>query len=119
MDDKDNFCIQDIPVSKSISVITYGEELFKKNMYVPCLSVHSSLVSIIRSNYSTLFICQLINYRDIGPQVSKAAAKKFSNLLWYLVPETVALALFDDNVPPAVKANMAQVMLEKDDFERN
>ena len=38
---------------------------------------------------------------------------KFSNHLWYLVPETVALALFDGNVPPAVKANMAQVLLDK------
>ena len=61
-----NLCIQDIPVSKSISVITNGKELFKKNMYVPCSSVRSSLVSIIRNNYSTisrfLFMCQLINY---------------------------------------------------------
>ena len=111
MDGKGNLCIQDIPVSKSISVITYGEELFKKNLYVPCSSVRSSLVSY----HDFLFMCQLINYRDIDPQVSKAAAKKFSNHFWYLVPETVALALFDDNVPPAVKANMAQVFLDKDE----
>lgn len=41
----------------------------------------------------------------------------FATYLWYLVPETVALSLFDDNVPTAIKTNMAQVMLEADKGE--
>lgn len=55
---------------------------------------------------------QLINYQDIDSEISKATAKKFSNHLWYLAPKTVALSLFDDNVPWVVKKNMVQVILE-------
>ncbi|KAJ4442381.1 hypothetical protein ANN_03967 [Periplaneta americana] len=51
---------------------------------------------------------------DIHPEISKAAANKF---YWYLVPESVVLSLFDDYVPTAVKANMAQVILEADEGE--
>ncbi|KAJ4437836.1 hypothetical protein ANN_13774 [Periplaneta americana] len=43
---------------------------------------------------------------------NQAAANKFSSHLWYLVPETVVLSLFDDYVPTAVKTYMAQVILE-------
>ncbi|KAJ4433335.1 hypothetical protein ANN_15594 [Periplaneta americana] len=50
---------------------------------------------------------------------NQAAANKFSNHLWYLVPETVVLSLFDDYVPTAVKANMAQVILEEEKEEEN
>lgn len=56
-------------------------------------------------------------YQDIYPEISKAADKKFSNHLWYLAPETVALSMFDDNVPTEVKSNMARVMLEADKGE--
>ncbi|XP_029643516.1 tigger transposable element-derived protein 6-like [Octopus sinensis] len=55
---------------------------------------------------------QLINYQDIDPKISKPATKKFSVYLLYLAPETVALSIFDDNVPAEVKANNAQVVLE-------
>lgn len=51
-----------------------------------------------------------INYEDIDPDISKSVAKKFSNHLWYLAPETVALSLFDDNISTAVMANIAQAM---------
>ncbi|CAI9727561.1 Hypothetical predicted protein [Octopus vulgaris] len=57
---------------------------------------------------------QLINYPNIDPEISKAAAKTFSNHLRYLAPETVALSIFNDNVPTGVKVNIAQVMLETD-----
>ncbi|CAI9714882.1 Hypothetical predicted protein [Octopus vulgaris] len=50
-------------------------------------------------------------------EISKAAVKKFSIHLWYLAPKTVALSIFDDNVPTEVKANIAQVMLEADNSE--
>ncbi|CAI9734766.1 Hypothetical predicted protein [Octopus vulgaris] len=36
---------------------------------------------------------------DIDPEISKPAAKEFSIYFWYLAPETVALSIFDDNVP--------------------
>ena len=60
---------------------------------------------------------ELINYKDIDPEISKATAKKFLNHFWYLAPETVGLSIFDENVPTQVRANMAQVMLEADKDE--
>src|SRR5215469_15983051 len=60
---------------------------------------------------------ELINYHDIDPQTSKATAKKISNHLWYLVPETMTLSLLDDNVSTAIKANIAKIMLEADKGE--
>ena len=87
--------------------------MFLSRVYVQAWFLSSEAITAPYHDF--LFMSQLINYRDIDPQAGKAAAKKFSNHLWYLVPETVALALFDDNVPPAVKANMAQVLLDKDE----
>lgn len=46
-----------------------------------------------------------------------AAKKKLPNHLWYLVPETVALFLFDDNVPIAIKEIWFKVILEADKGE--
>ena len=60
---------------------------------------------------------QLMSYQEIDPEISKVAVKKISNHLWYLAPETVALSLFDDQVPVTVKTKMAQVMLEVDKGE--
>ena len=87
--------------------------MFLARVYVQAWFLSSEAITAPYHDF--LFMCQLINYRDIDPQVSKAAAKKFSNHLWYFFPETVALALFDDNVSPAVKANMAQVLLDRDE----
>lgn len=76
-----------------------------------------STEAITAPYHDFLFMQQLINYRHIDPQISKVTAQKFSRHLWYLVPETAAIALFDDNVPPALKANMAQVLLNQDEEE--
>ncbi|CAI9729582.1 Hypothetical predicted protein [Octopus vulgaris] len=54
---------------------------------------------------------------DIDPEISMAAAKKFSIHLWYLAPETVGLSILDDNVPTKVKATIAQIMPEADKGE--
>ena len=62
-------------------------------------------------------MCELINYQDIDPEISKATAKKFSNHLWYLPSKAVGISIFDDNVPTEVMANTAQVMLEADKGE--
>lgn len=89
--------------------------IFLARVYVRAWFLSSEAIKAPYHDF--LFMRQLVNYQAIDPEISKAAAKKFSNHLWYLVPETVALSLFDDNVPTAVKASMAQVMLEADKSE--
>ncbi|KAJ4444926.1 hypothetical protein ANN_06725 [Periplaneta americana] len=81
-------------------------------------NVKTSVVEFYEDDgYSRVFMRELINYQDIDSEISKADANKFSNHLWYLVLETVTLTLFNDNVPTAVKANMAQVIQEADEGE--
>lgn len=89
--------------------------IFLARVYVRAWFLSSEAIKAPYHDF--LFMRQLINYQDIDPEISKAAAKKISNHLWYLAPETVALSIFDDNVPTEVKANIAQVMLEADKGE--
>ena len=64
---------------------------------------------------------ELLDYQDIDPEISQTTAKKFSNHLWYLGSENVALFIFDDNVPEKMKRNMAKAILKtsQDDEEDN
>ena len=83
--------------------------IFLSRVYVRAWSLSSNAIKAPYHDF--LFMGKLINYHDIDLEISKAAAKTFSNNLRYLAPETMALALFDDSVPAEVKKNMAQVML--------
>lgn len=89
--------------------------IFLARVYVRAWFLSSEAIKAPYHDF--LFMQQLINYQDIDPEISKVTAKKFSKHLWYLVPETVVLSLFDDNVPTVVKARMAQIMLEADKSE--
>jgi len=55
---------------------------------------------------------QLVEYKTISPAVTKAASEKFSNHMWYLSKESVALVFFDKSVTLATKRKMVN-SLEK------
>lgn len=57
------------------------------------------------------FLKSIHDYRQIDVEVSKLVVKKFSNHLWYLSEEAVALASFDSNVSLDEKRKMAEVFL--------
>lgn len=52
------------------------------------------------------FLKKLRHYKEVDEQISDATVKKFSNHLWYLSAEAVALSFFDEKVPLDVKRNM-------------
>lgn len=54
------------------------------------------------------FIKNLCNYRSINEKIANAALRKFSNHLWFLSPEAVALSFFDSEVPAEIKSKMIQ-----------
>lgn len=56
------------------------------------------------------FLLKLIEYKDVDQDISNATVKKFANHLWYLAPETAALAFFDDDVPVYIKQKMATII---------
>ena len=56
---------------------------------------------------------QLIVYKWISPAISKATSEKFSNHMWYLSEEMVALAFFDKCVTLSTKRKMVN-SLEKE-----
>ena len=55
----------------------------------------------------------LIKYEQVNPKVSKAAATKMANHMWYLSEDLVGLAFFDDHVATSTKCQMVQA-LKKD-----
>lgn len=60
------------------------------------------------------FMKDIYEYRKIDREMSKLAVKKFSNHLWYLSDETIALALFDPQVSLDEKRKMAQELISYD-----
>jgi len=53
-------------------------------------------------------------YETIDIQISKSALKKICGNLWYLTPETAALAFFNDNVSPQTKLKMVRAIKSRD-----
>lgn len=60
----------------------------------------------------------LLEYSAINTTISKAASLKFSKHLWYLSPELVALAFFDNHVSSATKRLMITAMQNDEDTEQ-
>jgi len=58
---------------------------------------------------------ELIAYKDVDKDISKACVQKFQNHLWYLTPEHIALAFFDDKVPIDVKYQIKEALHREDD----
>jgi len=59
----------------------------------------------------------LYSYRTINEKLFEVTLKKFINHLWYLAPEAIGLAFFDDNISYDSKIKMAQAL--KNDSESN
>lgn len=65
-------------------------------------------------NHDLNFMKDIYEYRKIDQEMSNLAVKKFSNHLWYLSDETIALALFDTQVSSDEKRKMARELLKYD-----
>lgn len=50
--------------------------------------------------------------------VAQIFQKKMANQLWYLSPELVCLALFDENVPDATKIKMAKNIMSDNNIDK-
>lgn len=63
--------------------------------------------SALLSPYNDLqFFQSLIVYKSENEKTATAAIKKFVNHFWYLSPELVGLAFFDDRIPLDIKRKM-------------
>lgn len=65
-------------------------------------------------NNDLTFLKALIDYKLTDAKVSEVALKKFSKHLWYLNPETAAMAFFDERIPLNIKNQMV-IMLKSVD----
>uniref|UniRef100_A0A8D8VWA4 Uncharacterized protein n=1 Tax=Cacopsylla melanoneura TaxID=428564 RepID=A0A8D8VWA4_9HEMI len=59
----------------------------------------------------------LIEYKSINDEISNKGLTKFLNHLWYLSPELVALAFFDETLSNEVKSEMSRKLLAESDDE--
>lgn len=56
------------------------------------------------------FLKNLYAYNTINENVSRVALRKFCNHLWYLTPETAALAFFDSSITHEAKRRMVAAL---------
>lgn len=61
-------------------------------------------------NQDLNFLKYLYEYRRIDQNISDCAVKKFSNHLWYLIPEMTALSFFDANISFEEKLKMCEAL---------
>lgn len=61
-------------------------------------------------NHDLQFLKKLVRYQTVDSTISRVALKKFVNHLWYLSPEAVALAFFDQKVSADTKRKMINAM---------
>lgn len=66
-----------------------------------------------------VFLRKLENFKNIDAEISLVALKKFKNHLWYLSPEAVGLAFFDNNVPVSTKQKMVAALENDCELEQN
>lgn len=59
-------------------------------------------------NQDIHFLKDSITYAETDPDVSEAVLRKWKSHLWYLAPETMALAFFDSDVSHEEKRNMVR-----------
>ena len=64
------------------------------------------------------FLKNLNAYHEVDKKISRITINKLCNHLWYLAPETAALAFFDDEIGFDSKKRMVKV-LDKIDTSEN
>jgi hypothetical protein len=69
-------------------------------------------IAVKAPNHDFEFLKQLINYKNVDSAISDIAVNKMLNHLWYLNPQNIALAFFDDEVSLEVKREMIKGMAE-------
>lgn len=65
-------------------------------------------------NQDLNFLRESFEYENVNKVISAALVEKIKNHLWYLTPQTVALAFFDPQVSLEVKRKMVKQLKAKD-----
>lgn len=68
-------------------------------------------------NHDLQFIKKLFKFSEIDKAISRDAIAKLENHLWYLSPESTALAFFDKNVSVETKKEMVAALEEEGDSD--
>lgn len=69
-------------------------------------------------NHDLQFLKELTNYQSIDKKISQVALKKISNHLWYLNPQTAAMAFFDKELSVNIKKNMVTKLKVSDEINQ-
>lgn len=70
-------------------------------------------------NNDLSFLKKLVDYESIDAKISEVALKKFSKHLWYLNPETAAMAFFDERISLNIKNQMVIMLKSVDKRSEN
>lgn len=80
---------------------------FLANLYVKAWTNAANPIEAPRQDFE--FLKNLSEYEN-DLQIRQVTVAKFCNHLWYLAPESTALAFFDDNVSEDTKMRMVQAL---------
>lgn len=104
-----------IYIFRDVFKLTKEEE---KSLFDICLFVvfiyvrfwYTAPLAIAAPNQDLQFLKAVYVYKDIDKCTSEAVLKKIKNHLWYLSPEVVALAFFDENISVPIKRKMVKAL---------
>lgn len=102
--------------------LTKKEEKSLKEVSIYIIRFHivawfTSSRAIEAPNHDLDFVKAIYEYRKKDAEISKILISKFSNHLWYLADETIALSFFDSNVNCEEKRLMARVLMNYKDAD--
>lgn len=74
----------------------------------------------IHAPYNDFLLLQNVHhFKSVDKDLSRVAIQKLQNHLWYLNPENVALAFFDQRIPNSTKAKMVEALKNVGDIDQN
>ena len=74
-------------------------QICKFIIFIYLKSWYTAPVAIKAPNNDLQLIKRILDFVIIDSKISKAVLAKFKNHLWYLAPETSAIAFFDKVIP--------------------
>ncbi|CAH0546966.1 unnamed protein product [Brassicogethes aeneus] len=98
---RDQFCLTDVQLKSITEICLFIVIVYIRAWYTAPLSTSAP-------NNDLKFVQALFNYEEINVNVSKIARKKNCAHLWYLSPEAVSIAFFDEQIPEDIKKKMVE-----------
>ena len=94
-------------------------QICKFIVFIYLKSWNTAPVAIKAPNNNLQLIKRILDFEIIDNKIAKAALDKFKNHLWYLAPETSAIAFFDKDIQVDIKRKMIMALTAPTNFDED